>query len=484
MAEYFDLIMHHLTQQHGTIHTLAKRSGIDRSTIYQFRRGDRTPSRTQIFQICRALTLSPADQNSLLDLWEISSVGSRLFHQRRIMQQLIQNLPVWPEAVPPLHLSGQDQPPEAAAFSSAAAVDSAARQLLRHAAFHHFNLRLIAQPTNQALIEALISSYPSNTGRVEHIICLDRNSELSDSFYNLNCIPGLLRLGAQYSDYAPQYYYDCCEVRFNQMTPFPNLLLTEDCAMQISSDWQTALMLTHPKQIRQLHSVFEQMHKHTMPLAHQFHFTNVSEQYTFGDSTLVPPVPKPGCSVLSLKSDLELVSIIPPDKLSRMLTPKLQPEAVNKIFCALTQFQQQLDLATQHMILTQERLRWFMDTGLTTLFPARLYRPFPPAFRLDVLRRLSKHISDGQKILHLCTNPQLCPPEHWCIMFYPNDMLFLEYAGDNSLHYFCITEMSSTVAFSDYYDALLTHEDVLSPEQSAQYVRSLLAEYTERFAAD
>ena len=74
--------------------------------------------------------------------------------------------------------------------------------------------------------------------------------------------------------------------------------------------------------------------------------------------------------------------------------------------------------------------------------------------------------------------------DHWCIMFFPNNMLLLQYVGEDSLHYSLISELVSAAALSDYYSYLLQQAEMRSPAQSRCYIEELLEEYRIRFEAD
>ena len=486
MTEYFELIAQYMNKQNISMHMLAKRSGIDRSTLYQFRRGERMPSREQIIQISHVFTLSPSKQNELIEKWEIACVGSHLYHQRRTMQQLIRDLPVPIDESLSFHLSGQDQLPQQAALSSCSAVLLHIHQLLRHAASIHSDLYLIAQPTEDQLLDALLSSYPHDAGSIHHIICFDSGTEEDETFYNLNCVPGLLKLGIHYPKYFLQYYYDNREVRFSPMTPFPNLVLAKDCAMQISHDFRSALVITDPEQVSLLHTMYDRMRSNTTPLAQQHHVTGLSQLIASGnaDAMMLPNLS--GNEFFCFKSDIDLLQLLDRPILERNLrtAPENRERALDTLTAFIEQYHAKLEPFKKHFILHPQRLRRFLETGCTDLLPRALYHPFCPADRLLLLQRLLEKLESGQLVLHLCSGDAFMIADHWCIMFFPNNILLLQYVGEDSLHYSLISELVSAAALSDYYSYLLQQAEMRSPAQSRCYIEELLEEYRIRFEAD
>lgn len=468
-----------MNQQQLSMHALAKRSGIDHSTLYQFRREKRVPSHEQIMQISHALTLSPTKHAKLLSLWEIARVGKDVYFRRQTIQQILRNLPIMPDDTTlPYSLSAQ-QLPEHTALNSPASISQYLRQLLYYAASTHSTLYLIAQPTETRLINTLLSSFSYRDGNIYHIICLDSDIENHDSFYNLDCIPEILRLGMHYPNYSLHYYYENREAHFSPMTLFPNLVLLNDCAIQISGDFHSAIVLREQHQLVLLHDMFEGMLKHTSQLTRQFYIPHIS-QYLLERQfeKLLPPI-KLDQELFLLKADIPLIDLLDQGIVKRNFDIDSCHTDYMTTYLDNRRSQYIESKTVLHYLLNAQRLRQFLETGHSCLLSRQFFRPILPADRLLIMQHLLQLMKANIIKLYLYSNNMFYIPDHWCILF-GSDELFFEFIGNDRMYNAYMRELITISAFYDYYQSIIQHQDTISPEQSISYVEWLILEYQEK----
>lgn len=101
--------------------------------------------------------------------------------------------------------------------------------------------------------------------KVIQIICLESDSG-QDGCSNLENIRRILRYGVGISCYEPRYYYGKSKEHYGLMNVMPCLAVTEEYAIQISSDHKAAILHNDAETIQYLTDFFDDICKETHPL--------------------------------------------------------------------------------------------------------------------------------------------------------------------------------------------------------------------------
>ncbi len=120
-------------------------------------------------------------------------------------------------------------------------------------------LRLLTQPDNDLLMESLLLLCDDNIQtKVTQIICLEAGGG-RDGCRNLENIRRILRYGVGIRRYEPRYYYGRPAEHYGVMNVMPYLVVTDRCAVQISSDWKAAILHGEPAVVAYFRYFFEKM---------------------------------------------------------------------------------------------------------------------------------------------------------------------------------------------------------------------------------
>ena len=93
MSVLSEKLKYFIDQKGLSIANLAKRSGIERSTLYQYI-NDRRPlqNRTQLEAIMLELHLTPDEREEVLEAYEITRIGVKNYNRRRKVREILESL--------------------------------------------------------------------------------------------------------------------------------------------------------------------------------------------------------------------------------------------------------------------------------------------------------------------------------------------------------------------------------------------------------
>ena len=89
---------------------------------------------------------------------------------------------------------------------------------------------VIAQPDYDFLIHTLSALTLGRECSVQHILCLESESQEEDNHYNLGCLRAVVELMFSLKSYQPYYYYDNITSHFKNSNSLPYLIVTSECA--------------------------------------------------------------------------------------------------------------------------------------------------------------------------------------------------------------------------------------------------------------
>lgn len=253
---------------------LAERTGIDHSTMHQYVKGSRPlRNRKQLEAIMTELHLTPDERSKLLIDWEIAQVGPQTYNRRLRFDRLVRTLEPMAQEVA-LRLTKTEKPaPEEIEIQPLPPVVQGDLELnrvigmiLRDAVVRGQNILLITQPSNQMLLQSLllVCSYAASS-QITHLLCLDPQGD-TDRFDNLDAVETAIRCTLGIPGYEAWRFYGDAAEHYGSMSLLPNLLLTDRYAMQISSDYKTALIHTNESVLAFLKAQVLKMQKQCAPL--------------------------------------------------------------------------------------------------------------------------------------------------------------------------------------------------------------------------
>lgn len=263
MSQFSDRLKILLDESGTSVYQLSRNAKLDRTTIQRALTGERLPGASFVERLCDFLRVSPAERAELLELHTITRVGEKVYAARRYIKDMIERMAA-------VHIKSQnivisrrtieieDQIKDGfKTFSGQYNVQNLVRDVLEDEAFNGASphIYLTVPFENTFLFDLLYNLFlscgsPDSAGDssrrllVRHIIKLSKNPlALQDSNYNLNVLSNVLPFAfCEYGSYQPYYYYGNVEASKDIDTVFPYYILTGKYLIQLSSDFNTAVL--------------------------------------------------------------------------------------------------------------------------------------------------------------------------------------------------------------------------------------------------
>lgn len=466
-----------------TMYSLAKNSNIDRSSLYKFINGERMPANMEVLgRLMEALRLSPAQTRELRAAYDISRMGEESYLRRRNTIEFLNAFGQYEDVqtVKPMPLPDPPPlPPEGAEVCrgilsvnnlvQAAVVAEAARP--------NGKIQIIAQPEYDFLVHTLSSLTLGRSCAIQHVICLESETPEGDNRYNLDCLRAVVELMFSNYDYKPYYYYDSITSHFKNSNSLPYLIVTSECALQLSYDRKYAVCLRGSSYVDFFHKLFEdacgrsQLMISNMGTAFEnIHF------YRDIQSRTAPPRWDCCCEpCFSNLADREMLEKYVYDIPHR-----------EELIQSFLDFVAQKRLIPPHKYpyvsyFTEAGLDRFCQTGRLWQFPASAYAPLEPRDRWELLRRCceSKCSHVVQRMLHnglvrLSVRLEV-------IDFWDGHIAFIyERAPDQFTHLF-LYEKSLSNCFEDLFSHIDESDLAYSEEETKAIFRQKMKELEKQF---
>lgn len=230
MSVLSEKLSYFVEQRGRNMAELAKRCGIERSTLYQYLRGRRPlQNRGQLEAVMSELHLTPDERAEVWEAYEITRIGVRNYNRRCKVREILDSLLTVEEgALPRQPAEPEEAPGEPAGpglLRGELEVNRVVNQVVRKAAAQGETLKLLAQPDYSLLMESLLLAEGPAQARVIHIICLEADSG-QDGCRNLENVRRILRYGVGIRRYEPRYYYGKAMEHYGVMNVMPYLIVT------------------------------------------------------------------------------------------------------------------------------------------------------------------------------------------------------------------------------------------------------------------
>ena len=183
MSVLSEKLSYFVRQRQENIAELSKKSGIERSTLYQYLRGKRPlQNRAHLDSLMSQLHLTPDERMSVLEAYEVEQVGVRSFKRRCKVKEIFNSLLTIDDGtymqlqtVPCIAESG-DRVSHRLVHGELD-VNRAIHGVVQDAVACGGELKLLAQPDYSVLMESLtiIGNQAANT-KVTQVICMESDS--------------------------------------------------------------------------------------------------------------------------------------------------------------------------------------------------------------------------------------------------------------------------------------------------------------------
>ena len=277
MSEFSQLLSKYIHEKNIKTYALARYCELERSNMYKIITGTRKPSSLEVVKkICKFLNLSYNEQQEMENAYNILILGPENYYRRKDVLNFFTNF-----RLPHLNFFSQESSDFHENFvyqdmTTTLNTSFEVNQALLHIITKELknstgHVRMLVQPNHDFLLNLLTTSdYGYSKIQVEHIICMNNSSSVSNRNYNLNCLEKLLPLYGNTYKYTCYYYYNNIEFQMDSFCLFPYMIITSTYACLLTSDFQKGYITTDEHMLAMLTDIFNQYLPILTPLLHPF----------------------------------------------------------------------------------------------------------------------------------------------------------------------------------------------------------------------
>ncbi len=475
MSVLSDQLLYFVNQKKQNIAGLAKQSGIERSTLYQYLKGRRPlQNRAQLETLMSHLHLTPDERAKVLEAYTITQIGEKNYKRRRKVREILESLLTVEERKASLPQQEEKLSPADAGqprlIQGELEVKRAISQVLRETAARGGELKLLVQPDYDQWLESLmLLGDGAGTIQVIQLICLEADSG-PDGCSNLESIRRILRFGIGIRCYEPRYFYGKSQEHYGVMNALPYLAVTDHWAMQISSDKKTAFLHQDPGAIAYLDGLFDSMCRQSFPLMVSLDGCG-GRQAQWGTEYLRTA---DFSHTLELCSGLCSVQFWDERLIRRYMNRNLPGyQTMVEDYIAYTAGLYRAKRQGQVTVLMNRSfVEEFIRTGVFREYPEVFFaEPVSPEDRWELIRRILKAVEEGWYHIRMVPAEEFSLNDHWEIVVHRGSSMLFQYVFQNQFRIFRFEEKDILEAVYDYLESTAVGENVLDDSQSAALLR-------------
>ncbi|MDO4553725.1 MAG: hypothetical protein Q4B70_01105 [Lachnospiraceae bacterium] len=473
-----------LTENGASVYHFSNIYHMDRTTLQRMVTGKRLPGKEFVTEFCSHLRMTPFEEESLLELYEIERIGTSRYKNRLLIKETIEyigNLQQQEHIFPsPLVLKDTMTSPYADPVFTKGNVDTFhyLSEVITRESFRspdtgnpvfYTNIPTSCTAFLTELKRVFFNS--SMTARIEHLLTLHKNPEqLADSSYNLNMLKEVLPFAIQpHLGYSAYYLYSGSELPDVASCLWPYYLITTTQVILLSADYNRAVIYTNPELVRHYTEEFQLTLKKSMPLIYQAE--NVCDAVSFFINSLngkkdTVLYTYDSCLCLLRLFDFSLIK----SHFKSDLILQIIKEGILKDL--IVQYHQENNI---HAFLPLSALKHFYETGELSAKYSEFLHPFSIPERKKVLEKLYQLCVNGEYFLYLLPDTYFsCQPQINFEIHNDSTISMLPLNSGTIFSFFQISESSIYDAFFDYFTGLGERSDVIKPEQTIKIIKKYL----------
>lgn len=493
MSEFSELLDYYIKTKNIKIQALSHLCSLDRSTMYKFINGTRTPSSLEtVHSLSRHMALSPTENAGLLEAYYISAIGKTTYYQRKntldFLLYLSENQEFTRTFSPPEYAMANfsDMDCELLPLSGQSQINNMIYYVLAgEAALANGQIRLIVQADTPYLFDLLFSlgqsanhSKPVSSLTIEHIICLshtDTNFAASAQSHNISCLKAILPLFACPWTYKPYFYYDNPVSHFSRLSITPFLVLTSRHAVAFSTDMKHGFFYQEPDTVSAFHNIFEAQLTHTSVLGQKISGDAV-------DPDLYLDIENENITISYLiQAEPLFRALLEPVHIEKYVTAKIpnRKESVKLIAGNLRDYFDSNENMPFVSTFTENGILNFIKTGTFSETPHGFFEPISYEDCLYLLEKMYQLALQGYFLLLKNSLSNFSLSAH--IDISKSYVAFLLMNAKDDLTAFLIRETYLIEGFFDFASSMQESGLAASTEESAAYLKSILDNPPKRF---
>lgn len=477
MSQFSDRLRLVLNESGTNIYQLSKNAKLDRTTIQRTLTGERLPSTSFVEKLCDFLRVSPLERSELFELHTICKVGEKVYAGRKYIKDMI-------ESMAAIHIKssnvlvgqrtvtvGNHIQNGIKTFSGQYSVHNLIRDVLEDEVFNEASpqINLTVPFENAFLFDLLHQLYLSNNKKlvIKHVIQLSKNPlALKDSNYNLNVLSNILPFAfCEYGGYQPYYYYGNTEALKNIDCVLPHYILTSKRLIQLSGDFNTAVLCDNPEIFDIYNDSFEKCLLQTKALLKQLgSCEEILAAYlaAYKEAGKYTHVVEPQPCLAKYYTD-QLIE----DKLRKDLENR---ELLKPLLFELYDSYEHFDKSPMSFF-SIEGIEYMAKTGMMADLPPQYALPFSVNERIMLLDKLRIDIADDTYFVRAINSSKFAISPMATIELHGTNVLMLVTVNsDGMISSSYIAEKSICEAFFDFFESLPESNLLYSKEETIRII--------------
>ena len=482
MSEFAEYLDYYMEENGISAAELSRETGIERTLVYRYRKGNRTPIDEQtVLRIMKGLRMNETEKRSLMEKYDCLNIGEYEVNSYKYVKKLLKRLKMTGKTSVSgrLHwnISLKDCFQESYFFAhSQDEIISCISAVFAEAKEQEAELMLVMQPFYEP-IQKLIPQMFRNSGvRIEQIICLEQR--LSKNYKNLEIFQWVLPLCFEPMNYSVQYYYDFLANHINDMSWLPNTIIAGEYVIQFDYEMDKGVFIKDAKYVDVMKQQFIKMKEKTSSFLSgsedRMGVMDIYDAYGMLDRPNFTCMFEQPCFGLGISSDIYEEFLYPfPDKadfIKRMARFNGDWEDMKLILSPSW-------AGSFRSFCKVETIRQFMETGRVNEFPSAFYKPLSMDVRKKVLLRTIQAVrSDVIAIYALPEEIEI--PSH--LFFYwsgTDKAMSVKCMTENGMFQISVQEPGIYQAFQGFFEYLEKKNMLSGKEEVLQEMEKIRKEY-------
>lgn len=388
MSTFSERLKFYLERSSYTISSFAKSINIERTLLQKYTTGSRIPKNSDFIDlISDKLLLSVQESIEIHQLWKMESIGPRLFQQREKIKEMLIDFKFYNNfKIPEVNFQTYDvnSIPEFKTTTTKHELIILLRSILSYESNKEtFPLSIYMQPKYSEITQLLIEFSKFQNLEITHLVCFHQQT---DSFiHNVSLIEHILNLSFCIAKYNVKVYYDDANHHVNQMSIFPNLIITDEFVISFSYDLEDGIIY-HKNEITAFYqNTFNKINNNCKLISRNCN-SSADYQDCFFNRTIhygLTQSPQIGMSVT-------------PQIYNEFIVEELENRD-EFIYCVLETAERLKKIYINKkykFFFTDNGLNSFINEGRNSEFPNALYRPLSKKIAATTIDLYCKNIAD------------------------------------------------------------------------------------------
>lgn len=469
MSVFSELLRDYVKRSGNTILNFSKLCGIERSLVQKYLSGSRIPANPKsIYHMAEVLQLSPKERNELVKRYYEASVGVEVYEQRTLIHNLIRYFRNYVQKGHPPLIRMQDYSDEQAdeivfLKDGLKNWERILWMLESEIKQEEVEILLIAQPEQEMLMSLISYVLGHKNVKVHHIVCLENRIDQLKGSPNLKILFQLLPNLFRTDRYRVSMYYDNLNSHRNDMSIFPNIMLTNHSVVCFDNYLQSGI-LYHKQEVR---DYYQGVVDHIKKECHlEYHVASVGQDIP-GEYVDVP------LHLTTIHHDLCMMALVTREEVEQFKNPEFPniDEIVDMFWNLQCYWRTYQNQGYVNNIITRSGIDHFVQEGKTDEIPDEFYIPIPVETRIVILKRLVEMIENGSYMLCIAREGVFNIDDALTIELYDGSVVKLVYQNERERKILKISELSIVRAIEDYIRYIPESRWMMTQEETLQYVK-------------